>query len=441
MRKYESIILEAELMALPPETVRTRLIEFASKATRYERDYMLDNEIEEALRLRRDPLIDLSLAQYGRFIEVVKPIFHSSPPGAALRLATLANQNFSNAFLCYFPRELFDDEEDMVEWLANGEENELCALFQNPRLHDRFLSSLLSRESDFARVGDARLAYIVDLLTNNPRMSAERDSGFMDGLSDFEYNLVFDAGWMLAERVEPTRDWARALGWFYIKLALESFSIKKPLEVAKRWYVDPANVELVAEEAAEATGAFLSTYEMVRMGLARLACKFNDNLLEGLLTHEDRAFRAAAYIDYPLTQSQLDAAYERDGELAFQNAIGNSFLWRTAKGRDALRVLAWNVNRADSSGHLDAPNQFNNTAVHMEKQNPDWFKDEPDKLDYENDDDDDDDDKLVTKRELAEVALLVAHQKSVDMTVMGKRINLIFWITAFTAIYALIKLH
>ncbi len=438
MRSYESIIAEAELMALPPETVRARLIEYASQAKGYDPKYPLDEEAEEALRLRRDPLIDLSLAQYGRYLDSVKPIFHSNPPGSAVRLATLANRNFSNGFLSHFPSGLFEDLEGQIQRLVNAEEIEIDALFSNPTLEDRFLRSVLEQEGEFAKVPDERFRYIVSVLAYNTRMSTVRQSDYMDGQAEHDYDSVFGAAWALADKVEPTRRWAHALSWLYANTLRKAPYKMKPLEVAEKWRPDPTNAELVAKEVTDASPGFLSEYEMVRTGLARLACDNKDKLLEELLTHEDRAFRAAAYIDYPLTQEMIDAAHEKDGEMAFQYAIGNEHLWRTADGRGVLRSLAWAVNNADGSHRLDAPNQFRSTEAHMEKLHPDWFEEEPSKP-QDDEDEIDVDDMPATRADLAQAFVLLKNE--MENNKAGKRLNWIFWITLFIAVYVFVKLN
>jgi hypothetical protein len=438
MRRYESIIFEGELMALPAESVRARLIEVASKAIRYDSNEILDSETEESLRLRRDPLIDLSLAQYGRYVEAVKPIFHNSPPGSALRLATLANQNFSNAFLSNFPSDLFEELEDQIQWLIHGEESELTALFQNPTISDRFLRSILEQDNEFARVPDARFNMIVSILAYNPRMSTKRESIYLDGQEDYDHNSVFNAAWTLAERVEPTKKWAIALGWLYAKLELECFSIKEPLQVANRWYPSGSNAELVAKELEVANRAFLSEYEMVRMGLARLATKRNDKLLRELLTHEDRAFRAAAYSNFELTRDLINAAHEKDGELAFQCAIGNEHLWRTVDGREMLRSLSRLVTDSEKSGYMDAANQFRHTAKHMEQEHPDWFKDEPGAHQEEIEEHS----KPATQKDLADLERRLGRVREGGLLdEIGKHVNWLLMIGGATLVAALFKNH
>lgn len=439
MRKYESIILEAELLALPPESVRARLMDLASGALRYDTSYLIDEELEEALRLRRDPLVDLTLAQYGRHMDSVRPIFQNALPGSALRLATLSNRNFTNALFSYFPSGLFAELEDKIQWLISAEEVELAALFSNPTLSDRFLRSILEQENEFSRVPDDRFRYIVSILAYNKRMSTPRESIYMDGQDEHDYDSVFQAAWALSMKAELTIQWAHALCWLYANLLRKGSYMMKPLEVAERWRPDPANVALVAKDRENTTDGFLSPFEMVRTGLARLAGETDHKLLGDLLTHEDRAFRAAAYIDYPINQGNIDAAYERDGELVFQSAIGNEHLWRNVEGREMLRSLSWTVCNADKSSHLDAPNQFRSTEQQMEKLHPEWFRDEPKQAEevesYE-------DDLPGTKRDLVELGSWLSRVREGGLIdTIGKHVGWILTITGLTAVYLFFKLH
>jgi hypothetical protein len=91
MRGYKSIIQEAELLAMSPEAVA----EFLKKRAKQSVDELdhdpVDEETEEALRGRSNPLIDLALARYARSTEALRPIFQSSQPCGAIRLAVLSN--------------------------------------------------------------------------------------------------------------------------------------------------------------------------------------------------------------------------------------------------------------------------------------------------------------------------------------------------------------
>ena len=104
MRGYKSIISEAELLAMSPEAVA----EFLKKRAKQSMDELdhdpVDVEAEVALRGRSSPLIDLALARYARFMETLRPIFQSSQPCGAVRLAVLSNRTRWPAYI-YFESE------------------------------------------------------------------------------------------------------------------------------------------------------------------------------------------------------------------------------------------------------------------------------------------------------------------------------------------------
>lgn len=117
MRTYESIILVAELIASSPDAVETKLRHRAAQSEEEWRNDLLDHACEDALRKRGHPLIDLSLARYGRYISTVVPLFVASPPDSAVRLAILSNRNIGKALLASLPADLFSSEENVQCWL------------------------------------------------------------------------------------------------------------------------------------------------------------------------------------------------------------------------------------------------------------------------------------------------------------------------------------
>jgi hypothetical protein len=139
-----------------------------------------------------------------------------------------------------------------------------------------------------------------------------------DGYSDYMYNAVFDDAWKLAARVPTTRPWANALCWLFDNMVTTSFSrIENPLELAARWRLDLTDADAIEEETKSVRLGWLSSYQRVRKGLARLALKKDPKVLTTLLSSDDLAFRCAAYAEGSLTPEQLSAAQERDGALEF----------------------------------------------------------------------------------------------------------------------------
>jgi hypothetical protein len=178
--------------------------------------------------------------------------------------------------------------------------------------------------------------------------------------------------------VEPTQQWASALLWLFDCMPAKASSIKNPLAVGARWYPDASDAKFAQREAEDLERGYLSDYQGVRKGLARLALSRNSKLLDKLLASNDPAFRSAAYAEGKLTSEQLSEAYDKDGELLFNEALPNCWIWRKAAGREALREIAWAVARHDKNSDLMAPNSYNRLCENMAKKHPDWFKDEED---------------------------------------------------------------
>jgi len=376
MRGYKSIIQEAELLAMSPEAVA----EFLKKRAKQSVDELdhdpVDEEAEEALRGRSNPLIDLALARYARFLETLRPIFQSSQPCGALRLAVLSNTALAESVFSPFPAGLFgkrkqEGREQAAAWLAEAPREELQALFENPRINDDFLSDLLKRSKPWDAVPDDCLVTIVAILGRNERMWALGED-FIDGFAHTRYQAVFNSAWKLAESVEPSERWAKALSYLYDRLEPYAFSIEEALGLVNRWRPEPSNAKVAEEEAKTNARGSLSDYQGVRKGLAKLALRRNSSLLPGLLASDDPGLRAAAYADGHLSPEQLLAAYEREGKLVFDQAVRNRnlWLWRTAAGREALGKVAQGVDSEDWYWPL-----YKNIWAITAKEHPDWFKD------------------------------------------------------------------
>jgi len=290
MRGYKTVIQEAELLAMAPEAAA----EYLKKRAKQPEDELyhdpVDEEAEITLLGRSNTLINLALAQNARFMETLRRIFRTSPPCSAIRLAVLSNGTRWPAYT-HFPVELFSERrqearEQAAAWLAGAAMEELQALFENPRIDDDFLSDLLERSKPWDTLTDERLVTIVAILGRNERMWTLRDD-FADGFADTRYHAVFNSAWTLAESVEPSARWAKALSYLYDRLEPYAFSIKEPLGLVNRWRPEPSNSKLAEEEKKRNARGSLSDYQGVRKGLARLALRANADLLTRLLASDD----------------------------------------------------------------------------------------------------------------------------------------------------------
>ena len=390
-------------MEMAPGPVLDVLKERASQSRDAARDDPIDEDVEKALRGRGDPLIDLALARYGRHMDVVSGLFQSAAPGSAVRLACLSNRALRHDSFLYFPVGLLGREPGpMADWLLSASNNELSALFENPSLNDSFLRDLLERGKGWESIDDDKLCRCVSVLSRNPRMWTPREDDWMDGYDEYSYGAVFNAAWMLAETAPTTRPWAASLGSLFERLQPDGFSVKEPLAVAARWRVDPDDAEAIESEAKGHVRGYLGINEQVRKGLARLALHGSGKLLAELLSSNDVAFRAAAYAAGDLDADQLRAGYERDKDLAFNEAISNLYLWRNQPTRRVLRDIAWDVVRNDKHSDLMAANQFNWMEKDMRGKHPAWFTDEEERED--SGDEEVDDQAPATKADLSAIA-------------------------------------
>lgn len=383
MRGYETLIQEAEFMAMSPDGVAAVLKERAGKPKGFF-NATADRETEAALLSRNVPLINLSLARYGLHVETLAKLFGPAEPGSPVRLACLANHAVGAAPFQTFPVGLFGNVERTSEWLAQASSQELAALFENPSLDDSFFADLLGRKRGWEGLSEERLCQIALLLYRNPRMRTPREDDWMDGYAEYSYAAVFDAAWAMAESVKPTEAFASALGWLYEELETDAYSVKEPLAVAVRWQAADVGEAAVKREAEENGRGSLSDFQRVRKGLAKLALSKDGSLLPKLLASDDVAVRCCGYRMGRLTDEQILAVQDRDGEMAFEELLRNKKLWQTAEQRRALHDAAWKVVKADKSSDLMAANLYQSMERDMQAKHPDWFKEDAEPTDPAN---------------------------------------------------------
>ncbi|MFJ1260957.1 hypothetical protein [Cupriavidus sp. CuC1] len=208
MRSVETFLLEAELLASPPQAVYDWLKERGAKVNRVFDDHGGDEELEEALLARADPLIDLGLARFCVHGSIAKRLFSRAlgnknelNHARALRLAALSNQVLGKSNLFGFPDALFKNEE-LYRWLE-------------------FLRDLLEGNEPWQALSeDGRLASIF-ALSNNERVRRPYDDTYLDGWDEYMYHGVSTAAWKLAEKVPTTPVRAMSLARLYCSLRRE----------------------------------------------------------------------------------------------------------------------------------------------------------------------------------------------------------------------------
>lgn len=362
-------------MASAPEVVADYL---RARAARHKAHRTLnegDATLEMALLSRNHALIDIALAQYCYYWDTARSLFFKECESCALKIAVLANQVIGGRHSDFQPNELFANDSSLLgNYLAQATDEEFYALFENPSLDDSFLRDFLEGRACWLALTEAQQQLAIDALTRNERMKAAYRSKTMDGYAEYSYGAVFDAAWRLAGNVPVTNKWASRLQWLYEKLQPDAFSVENPLEQATRWIAtEPADIE---SEGRDVAYGFLSSYQGVRKGLARLALAKNSALNATFLVSDDVAFRAAAYSDAYLSVEDIKAAFDKDGKLAFEHFLDNQQIWRKEPTRQALREIAWAIVDADSHSDLLPANIFNDYRERHAKANPEWFKDD-----------------------------------------------------------------
>jgi hypothetical protein len=384
VRSNDEIIREAWLLASAPEAVASYL---RKRGERLAADPFIregDKELEEALLARNEPLIDLALARYCRYSDTAKKLFFKQNAALAIRLSVLSNRCLYGV-TCWLPVDLFDkDEAKLASYLASAGLEELNALFENPKLHDLFLSQFLEGDGHLKGLDEARQLAAIHALSRNERMRTEYDGDlYEDGFDAYSYETVFTAAWKLAKWAPTTPQWGVALNSLYDKLLPETHSSDAPLEIAIRWL--PQDAQQIKQYAHFSEDGYLSDCQGVRRSLAKLALSKDSSLTETLLASDDIALRCAAYAFCDLATEAIQKAFENDGPLAYMQLVDNDRLWRQDANRRALHNMAWAVTKQDRHSDMSALQIHENNCNRHSKEHPEWFwtmeKPEDDPLD------------------------------------------------------------
>jgi hypothetical protein len=378
VREPAITVLEAQLAASTPDRVFAWLQARASRPKDSPSD--TDPQVEKSLLARNEPLINFGLAQYGIEDDTVKTLFNSTDPAyrPALRLAVLSNQALVTHQAYHsgnLTEALIGHRRNAGEWLPELSNEELRALFTNPTLDDSFLIDFLEQKTGWHELDERRQLFVLRALAKNPRMTAHYKNVIMDGYAEYKHSAVFSAAWRLAETAPVKIPWCWALQELFRQTTASSM-MKEPLEVAKRWFPDPADVKVAAAEASALESGYLGAFAQLREEIARLAVQGSSSgaKLDGLLAHEDLAVRLAACRHGNLKEAQITAAVARDPKFVFGEVVRNEWLWSRAATRETLKTLAW--AQPDPKSYMDAPNLYRHMEAEFRQKQPAWFKDE-----------------------------------------------------------------
>ena len=381
MRGLDTLIKEAELIDSSPERVFAWLESHCKYSKSYEK--ALDKEAEKALLDRDEPLIDLALAKFGQHQETLTELFARATTvntgqsrEKAMRLAILGNQSINEAVFGRIPVCLFSSKSDgLLRWLPLASDDELHALFRNPRIDETFLRNFLECKGPWEALGDDARQLAIRTLSTNARMKI-RYSGDMNGYAEFMHNTVFCSAWQLTTTLPATRRWADSLCGLLTVLPFEFHGLDDPLTVAERWR--PAADDRVGldEENKIAKYGLAGGYAVVRRSLACLSPKKKQETRESLLESKDAAYRDAVYTYFEMTADQILAAYAIDKKLAVNSCQQNLRIWRNPESRKALQDISWKACRELDNNYMDSANDYNYFEAENKKLYPAWFKEE-----------------------------------------------------------------
>lgn len=382
MRDFDVLITEAELLASSPERVHHWLESRSMKSGNTK--ISSDEEMEHALLARNEPLINLGLARFSKYSEIVKILFARRDSGDsinghldAVRLAVLSNESvYETSFISAVPDAMFfDGAEGALKWLATANESEVYALFRNSKLDDLFLRNFFEGKDAWLALDEPRRMTAILAISKNKRMHTTY-AGDLDGFAQYTYNSVFTAAGSLATTLPTTANWAIILGQLLEAMPPAAHGIKDPILVAQRWQT-PSGNDKAHEEVDIAKNGYLGTYQLIRKTLAQLIVVRDGSQLEGFLTSEDPAFRAAAYSSMRLTPDQILAAYALDKNLAVNSCQHNGHVWKDPACRQVLHEISWDVCEYNNN-FMDSANAYNYFKDEKRSKNPEWFKDEED---------------------------------------------------------------
>ena len=269
--------------------------------------------------------------------------------------------------------------------------------------------------------------WALDNLAGNEKLQRKRDeTDFSDGWAWFMAGKPFQAAWRLIDRLEPSPETARHLGNLLRDLIADCSDKKEIAATLDKWCTPGAEAEREAEENAKGQ---LSAFQMVRQAGARLLASDYKASTEELLDSDDVARRCGAYEGArQLSKEAVEAAVERDADLARVHLIRNENLWRNQKLRDLL------IDEVLRGSKTEEPRwEFERRERYYRKHSPGWFADE----DYT-----EPDDRPISESSMAELIAGVSNAHAIRdlqtrLSGLEKTQHYTFWIAGLALVILL----
>lgn len=347
------------LYSLVPEAIDRAYLAAATPASVYDwlktrKGQILPDETIQTLLARKEPLIDLALAQFCPDEACLRDLFRRADVG--LQCAVLANhfhtaEHFFMDVLSSNPSPvvIFDADGAFQQFMREASNDLLAAYLMNPGLSPETLEAILSRRDPLKLLDDERWQLLALFTLHNPRLheGPESDAAIaaLGGRSYSEYHGAQCYAWGLFLTLPATGGVAAVLRKLAPTLSFSGFHLSKeeisgalnkaePGDEAKallsagsqkvlssldaifeRWTPPPDVEANVAEVFGDLREAIAS----------RVVASIRGGELGGHLgDHSDLRVRRGFYRSFrPKDRATLDRAIERDGNECLDAAVEN----------------------------------------------------------------------------------------------------------------------
>jgi hypothetical protein len=351
-------ITRARLKVLAPELVYSELKAYGQRTLDGPRLLGGDEELERALFERKDPLVNLGLAEYASKADIVGSLYERAQKGTGdamydrgMRLACLSNRIVP--FLTFRESNVAIDSDELRRLALEGDGDELICLMKNPSAGG-LLRDAYGRANSFADIPIDRLNSLVRASIGNPRLNIDESN--YDG-PDVMCMDIRKSLFGLLQFVPVTAEWVNALHPLLMGLNPSRAmwpAVGETAALLERWA--PLKIpQMFGDKNVEQEGYYspLSLVDEFRCLVGALYGRSlgkDTAILAGKPDDADIALRCAYYGNAQLTPEQMKVANGRDeGAFVFAALFNdNVFLKRECRalleeqlfGREQFRVYA-----------------------------------------------------------------------------------------------------
>lgn len=342
--KKPSVITCARLMASPPDVVYRELQEYGAFQLAG-LSYSYNEELEKALLNRGDPLIDLGLAEYCGVDAVGANLYQKASSGTpdphkqAIRIAVIRNQILPRAILS---RNKFgvvpDAEVERIAKTAVGEE--VNALLTNPS-GKNLLAALFNRKSPFDGIPEERLLGLIYVAIRSPSLSDDDSNEFGP---DSDASDLSKGVWNLLKTLTVSEASIEAMHWLLVTVDPGRAILldEDPTPVFNRWSKLEVS-DKFKKRHAEPMGRYTSLDfkdEFICLLASLYGIYHSDHKSVHLGSLKDPnpvmrycAYGTSHYGDRRMSASDLQQAYNRDGEAFIFAALNSRILLQVENAR------------------------------------------------------------------------------------------------------------